>query len=90
MNKQSEMTDETLSANYDEVARLLNYKGEEGGEVMEALDNVAEEADENGLTAPEKFREMVRSLYETQGANRSLALRAAAILELGYDVDGGR
>lgn len=86
----NEITEQDLAQNYDEVARLLNYKGEAGQIVLEKLDDVAEEADENGLTPAEKQREMVTHLRETTGPLRTLALRAAVTLELGYDVDGGR
>lgn len=77
-------TERALAAAYDEVARLLNY--EDGGqEVLEVLDDCAEEADDNGLTPDEKKRNMLLTLNEVMGSRRPLALRAATILNLGYE-----
>ena len=76
-----ELTDNQLAAAYDEVARYLNY-ADGGQEVAEPLDDVSEEAVENGLTPNERKREMLLALTEMTG---EVAARAARILADGYD-----
>lgn len=75
------ISEKTFNAAYDEVARILNYEDTE--ELGERLDDVAEEANDNGLQPEEKMVEMVRFLREV---GTPLAMRCSATLVLGYDV----